>query len=362
MVIAGVVAVASLDVATTPRPAAAHGVGGVRPTNYETEIQSIRPRVRGVALRVVDLGDRLEVTNSTRRDVVVLGYDGEPYLRVGPRGAFENTRSPATYVNRTRRGNAPVPERADPEATPRWHRIGDEPVVRWHDHRAHWTSPRDAPAVRADPGREHLVQRFEIEMRHGEQPIVVRGALRWIPGGSILPWLALAFVIACVLVALSRTRAARLVVACALADVVVVETLHVIGAWDATTADTGARLGASVYALGALAVASVALVWVARRGLHAAAPLVLIAGLFVALAGGLADISVLTRSQVPTTLPVDMARALVAAALGLGIGLAVVAALQLRAEPARDRRSPQRGGEPEPWPETQSWHSSSSVT
>jgi hypothetical protein len=219
--------------------------------------------------------------------------------------------------------------------------------------------------VRADPGREQVVQRFEIKMRHGEQPIVVRGGVRWTPGGSILPWLALAFVVAAVLVALSRTGAVRLVVACALVDVIVVEALHVTGAWDATTAGTGTRLGASVYALGAIAVASVALVWVARRGLDAAAPLVLIAGLFVAIAGGLADISVLTRSQVPTTLPTGLARALVAVALGLGVGLAIVGALRLRAEPARGRSRQlpgSRGGRSEPWPETQSWHSSSSVT
>ena len=54
----------------------------------------------------------------------------------------------------------------------------------------------------------------------------------------------------------------------------------------------------------------------------------LLAGLFVAIAGGLADLSVLTRSQVPTTLPYDVARTTVAAALGLGVGLAVAGALR----------------------------------
>ena len=50
------------------------------------------------------------------------------------------------------------------------------------------------------------------------------------------------------------------------------------------------------------------LVWLLRRGLDAAAPLVLVAGLFLALAGGLADVTVLTRSQLPTTLPASRPR------------------------------------------------------
>ncbi len=127
---------------------------------------------------------------------------------------------------------------------------------------------------------------------------------------------------------------ARGTIAAALVAVVIIETAHVVGAWGATTEGTATRLGASVYELGAIAVAVVALVWLLRRGLHAAAPLVLVAGLFVALAGGLADLTMLTRSQLPTTLPYGVARAIVAVAIGLGAGLTIVGALRLRPEPS----------------------------
>ena len=56
-------------------------------------------------------------------DVVILGYSGEPYLRVGAAGAFENVRSPAVYLNATRNGGIP-PSSADPSAPPEWRRIG----------------------------------------------------------------------------------------------------------------------------------------------------------------------------------------------------------------------------------------------
>jgi len=316
-------------VVATPEPASAHGVGGIQPSNYETRIISVRPAVPGLEIRSVDLGSRLEVTNRTGHEVVILGYDGEPYLRVGPRGVYENVRSPATYVNRTLTGGTPVPARADSDARPVWRRVGDGPVARWHDHRAHWSVATDAPGVRAAPDRMQIVQRFRVELRDHGEPVVVRGIVRWVPGSSAWPWIGLALVLAGVVVALSRTRLARGATATALVAVVVIETAHVIGAWGATTEGTGTRLGASVYALGAIAVAVIALVWLLRRGLHAAAPLVLVAGLFLALAGGLADVTVLTRSQLPTTLPYGVARAIVAVALGLGAGLAIVGALRL---------------------------------
>jgi hypothetical protein len=74
----------------------------VQPRNYETKLLRVSPRVHGVELTGGRPGDGLRLTNDTSHDVTVLGYDGEPYLRVGPRGVFENTRSPATYLNRSR--------------------------------------------------------------------------------------------------------------------------------------------------------------------------------------------------------------------------------------------------------------------
>jgi hypothetical protein len=118
-------------------PAGAHGVGGLKPTDYEVRLTSIEPRVAGVSIVVVDLGQRLQLTNTSGRDVTVLGYAGEPYLRVGPTGVYENTRSPATYLNQTFQLTTAPPAIADANASPHWERISDGDTVRWHDHRAH---------------------------------------------------------------------------------------------------------------------------------------------------------------------------------------------------------------------------------
>jgi hypothetical protein len=328
-------------------PADAHGVAGIQPSNFATRVLAVVPRPPGLQVRARDLGNKLELDNHTGRDVTVLGYDDEPYLRVGPGGVFENGRSPAAYLNRNRTGNVPVPRSADPHAPPQWRRIGGGLVVRWHDHRAHWLGSGDPPQVQRDRASRHLVQRWTVTLVSAGTRIAVHGDVEWIPGPAPWGWLALALALAGVVVAAAHSRAARPAVAASLAVMIAGEAAHVLGSWFGTTVGGTTKLAASAYAVGGVAVASIALLWVVRRGVHAAAPLLLLAGLFLALAGGLADVTELYRSQLPTTLPHAWARLEVAAVIGLGSGIAIVGGLRLRPAPARTRRparAPQRAG------------------
>lgn len=321
----------------TAGPASAHTVGGVSATNYATTIRSVTPAVPTLAIRVVDNGDRLELTNTGRDDVVVEGYDGEPYLRVGPRGVYENVRSPAVYLNAVRRNPAPPPASADPDATPRWRRVGAGPTARWHDHRAHWMGLQDPPVVQRAPGEEHLVQRFRIDLRRGDETIRVRGDVRWIPGPSPWPWIAGAAVLAVATVLGARTRRAATVLLVVLVVALGAAFVHAVGAWTATTAGLGTRLGAALPTLGSVALGVVAIVHLRRRGLRAAAPLLVFAGLFLGIAIGLADMSALAKSQLPTDLPDDLDRLTIALALGGGFGVAGGGAFHISERGPRDR-------------------------
>ena len=324
-------------VVLSAQPAAAHGVGGVQPSNFQTTVDGTTPRVQGLTVRSVDLGNELELRNDSGAEVVVLGYQGEPYLRVGRRGVFENRRSPATYLNRTRNGTTKVPADADPAAAPEWNRIGSGPVARWHDHRVHWMGTEDPPEVTRAPHERHVIDHWSFQMRRGSQDITVNGDLVWVPGPSPWGWLAGAAAVAVLVVALSRTRVWRWVLVGALGVLAVSETAHVVGTWTATTASFASKLGASVYSLGGVVLAVVALVWLLVRPPSNAIPAVLFAGLIVAVAGGLADLTTLTRSQLPTDAAAPLARTEVMLALGLGAGVAAAAALRLRppAPPAR---------------------------
>src|SRR5215475_2858828 len=136
-------------------PAAAHSVGGVGATNFRTTLSALTPSVPGVSLTVIENGSKLELSNSTGTEVVVAGYSGEPYARVGPAGVFLNDNSPATYLNADRYSTVPVPPGVDPKAQPRWRQVSADGLFRWHDHRVHWMLTTLPPQVAADPGTQH---------------------------------------------------------------------------------------------------------------------------------------------------------------------------------------------------------------
>jgi hypothetical protein len=323
-------------------PAEAHGGGsGGGPTNYVIRIEAISPTTPGIRVRAIDLGERLELRNDTRSDVVVLGYDDEPYLRVGPEGVFENRRSPATYLNENADlTDVRVPDSADPAAPPEWQRVSGSTTARWHDHRAHWMGDEDPPDVRRDRRSRHVVQDWTVELRHDGTDIEVRGDIVWVPGPSPWPWLLFAAALGAVLLAASRTRGWRWPVSAGLVVAMTAAVGHVLGEWGATTGSAASKLGQGIYPLGGVALGGVALaLLVMRRDPSDATPALLIAGIVLALGSGLADVSALWHSQLLSTQSAAAVRLEVVAALGLGVGLAAVGASRLR--PAlTDRPSP----------------------
>jgi hypothetical protein len=190
----------------------------------------------------------------------------------------------------------------------------------------------DPPAVQNDPGSPHLVQPFRVQLRTGGETVRVFGDVRWVPPPSPWAWLAGAAALAIALVALALRRHLALALAIGLGLLLGAQVLHVAGLWGGSTASVGSRLGASAYSLGGIVLTIIGLVLLARRGARAAVPVALLAGLFLALAGGLADVTTLSRSQVPSTLPAWLDRLSVAVTIGAGIGLAVAAGLELRRE------------------------------
>jgi hypothetical protein len=337
--LAVLLACAGIVVAATP--ASAHGLGGLTPTNYESRLVRVAPAVTGITVRVTDLGNRLELTNSTSRDVVVLGYSGEPYLRVGPHGVFENTRSPATYLNKsTTLSSTPPPKSADPNAPPVWKQISSGTTARWHDHRAHFMGTSDPPVVTRDRSHRHVIDHWTIDIRDGDRTIAATGEITWVPPPSPWPYVGVALVLALTVFGLSRTRAWKWVMCGALVLLIVLEAVHVVGAWGASSSSSFTKLVQSLYSIGGIAVGVLALVWAKRRGVTAAVPLIVVSAIVLLVAGGLADVTSLGHSQLPTTLPWALARAMVAVVLGVASGLAAASAFRLR--PAGPRRAPAR--------------------
>jgi hypothetical protein len=342
---AGIVAaVAALLVVVGAGPAAAHAVGGAQASNYQTRILSIEPTVSGLTVEVVDAGARLRLRNRTGQEVMVLGYAGEPYLRVGPAGVFENGRSPATYLNRARVNPAPPPPDASADAQPLWRRIGGGDIVTWHDHRAHWMGASDPPAVRAAPDRAQVVvPGWQAELRVGSQPVRVSGDLRWVPGPSPWPWLAVAGLLL-VLVA-GRQRRWPQLLAVLTGLLIAADVVHTVGIWAGTSASAAAKAYASLgsgagWILGALAIQRLLGPHPRRASIY-----LLLGAVLMASTGGIGDLGSLYRSQLAVALPDPLTRALVATTLGIGVGL-IVSGLRLARPQPRRRPRPASNDQP----------------
>jgi len=320
---------ASAVLVAHPSPASAHGVGGREPSNLRNEIVGLEGVPAGVAVRLVELDTKLELRNTSGTTVVVLGYDGEPYLQVGPDGVFENTRSPARFVNRTLDPPGEVPAGYDAAAPPEWRRMSTSTAVRWHDHRAHWMGD-DEPDART-PWTVPLL----VDGARGE----IRGAFETVAAPPWWPWPVVAVALALV-VAVAARRKWRVAAACALGGLLAAEVLHVAGSWSAMASSFDDRLGAQALSVLAVVVSGVALARVLRTDAYDAAPWALFAAV-VMIAVGAGDVLSWTRSQLPSSLAPPLVRALVAAVLGGAVGLVVAAATRLRApEAPRERLGP----------------------
>lgn len=162
-----VVLTATIVAIAAPSTALADAAG---PTEFRTAIVSILPAAATVELTIEGGDAFVRIVVEPGTDVTVLGYDGEPYIRVDADGdVYENRRSAATYLNDQRYGTDDVPATVDPAATPEWARVGGGGEWAWHDHRAHWMASE--PPVNMSPGDSFPPATIELVV-DGE-PVVV---------------------------------------------------------------------------------------------------------------------------------------------------------------------------------------------
>jgi hypothetical protein len=142
VVIASVIAITVIVV--TASPAAADPAN---PTNYESRVIELTPPTPGIETSIIGGDSFVRLRLRGAADVVVLGYEGEPYLRFTADGTVrENSRSPAVVLNQSRYGTT-YDERADAKAQPEWQVVADDGTYVWHDHRIHWMAKSTPPTI-----------------------------------------------------------------------------------------------------------------------------------------------------------------------------------------------------------------------
>ena len=183
--------VLALAVVSPASAAWAHGgVDKAGFSNYETNILSVAPDAAGIEVSTFGVDGGIKLVNRSSLEVIVLGYNNEPYLRLDPTGTYANLNSPATYVNGRRDANVPVPEEVTSSTTPNWYQLSYGNSVSWHDHRAHWMGTEPPDAVLVAPNQRQVVYpAWEVPLLVGGRSVTVTGELVWLAPPDRTSWL-----------------------------------------------------------------------------------------------------------------------------------------------------------------------------
>jgi hypothetical protein len=316
-------------------PAAAFA-DAAKPSDFRSEIVSVLPETDAVTA-TIEGGDsflRIEVAHG--HDVQVEGYAGEPYLWIDADGVVhENQHSPATYYNRNRAGVAELPPEADADADPDWKVVGDGGAWAWHDHRAHWMGGEPPSDMEPGDSRPPMVVPLTVDGVPTEISVVITLV------ASPSPWPAIAGgVIGVLLVLAAAAPRRRLPEWVAIVTIGAAASVVGLVQYRSIPAEAGPRWSWWVPPLIAT-VCGAALPFVPRSAPWLRAAFVLVAGAQLLL-WGWSRRSGLVKPVLPTSAPFWLDRLVSAAALTAGIGLVVLAVVEL----ARDVRA--RSPQPQP--------------
>ncbi len=184
------------------QPVFAHGGNGGASSDYRIEVTGFEGDHTGIEVRPVELGNRMELVRTTAKEVQIIGYDREPYIRLDANGVFENHNSPSYYTNLDRFARTLTPPTATDDATPDWVKVSDGTSVRWHDHRTHWMDPTPRQDVRDNPDVERVIfDANRVDLVVDGRPVVAIVKVTWLPPPSRMVWLVMSSLGACALLA-----------------------------------------------------------------------------------------------------------------------------------------------------------------
>jgi hypothetical protein len=187
---AGVVLAVAAVVLGSAAPAGAHDVGGGK---YVSQVTGISPPTPVVTASIGGDDELLALEVQLGHEVLVPGYEDEPYLRFAPDGTvYENQLSPARYLNTDRYAAVQPPPEATAEnaaARPDWQALGTGGAWVWHDHRIHWMSPQPPPAIDGRESETVELQRWTVPLTVDGATVDVQGLLRYTPTGGGDGWI-----------------------------------------------------------------------------------------------------------------------------------------------------------------------------
>lgn len=162
--------------AALPGSAQAHGPIAPIATDYLARVSEVPG---GLTAKVIDGDQALWLKVPVAQSVVVLDYQGAPYLRFGTSGISVNRNSAMYYLNQTPAEVPPV--NLGPRTRPSWSKVSGGHSYLWHDGRLH------ALATVALPPGTRYVGRWSIPIRVDGQRAEVSGGV-WHKGAPSIVW------------------------------------------------------------------------------------------------------------------------------------------------------------------------------
>jgi hypothetical protein len=301
-----------------PMPASAHIVGtGGSATNIQTRLTAIQPAVPTMAVTLGLGGQWVRVTNQGAAEIVILGYRGDPFLRLF-RNQVQVNQLSATANETGLAPGSPAPgsptaggPTAGGKATePRWVRSSDGDNATWADAR-----------IGPPPASQQASGRWELPLLVDGQQVTAVGTWDLIPPPSPWPWLAVLVLLTAAVAAIGWMRDWHRPMAAVVAVGILAFVAHVLGTGFAPQ-QSGPLIGwvgVGLVVAFALLVGVVSTVSTLRRSESAPDRAVTVGAIILLLAA--TDISVLWNSQLPFPGPGALDRGLTvifyAAALGL---------------------------------------------
>ncbi|HVS85324.1 MAG TPA: hypothetical protein VHD91_06815 [Gaiellaceae bacterium] len=187
-----------LAAAALPGRAQAHA--GLTAPAATSDLATITHTPAGLDAKVVDGDQRLWLSVPPGTTVLVLGLQGEPYLRYSPAGIEVNTHSTTYYLNRAR---PLAPPSLGAAATPSWKTISHGRSTSWHEDRLH------ALALAAGSSRIGTLGTWSVPLVVDGRRTSIGGRLDHAAAPSLL-WLWPLVLAAALAPALMRLRDARL--------------------------------------------------------------------------------------------------------------------------------------------------------
>lgn len=154
---------------------------------FVTTVTGVTPAFPGVSAVSTRDGEHFTLTSEGPQTLEVVGYYGEPFLRIDAAGVWKNRRSPTAYDDSEEPQTPPGDVSA--KARPQWVLLGPQHQYTWHDHRTHWMSSVMPSEVQSDPDHAHLIRDWTIPLDYGGKSGVINGTLTYVVDTHVTDYL-----------------------------------------------------------------------------------------------------------------------------------------------------------------------------